>query len=233
MTPLEKLVERYSAPGVAKIANAAGQNAIALAVTKNWSSALQAIAEKIDAAESRRAELVQRRRSLLLDEGAEKEIARAESELAAVDRDLSRLRDARELAAEREGAQRQADEREAHARAVAEWERGNAELVALAGRADALAREAAETFGALADMAERQANACPGVGLGPNAADRLLGRGRAATACRWALAGAGAAWASPVGGVVPYPPPPGAAETIRAGLAWARRELGVAEDKAA
>lgn len=233
MTPLEKLVERYSAPGVAKIANAAGQNAIALAVTKNWSSALQAIAEKIDAAETRRAELVQRRRSLLLDEGAEKEIARAESELAAVDRDLSRLRDARELAAEREGAQRQVDEREAHARAVAEWERGNAELAALAERADALAREAAETFGALADMAERQANACP-KSLPGQPADRLLGAGRALMACRRTLAASNAAtaWAWPYG-VIPYPPPPTIAPTIRDAIQWARNELNRAGTGAA
>jgi len=218
-------------PATATIARAADQSTVALALTRNWRHALQTIAEKIDGKEAARADLVAKRRDLLVQEldgepAAAKELTRVETEIAAVDRDLARLRDARGLAAERTEADETAARRQAAADAMRAWESGNTELQALAERADELARLAADAFLKAADAAERQAAACP-VPLDGAPSDRPLGQGRIAHAIQTQMAVAGVGFARSGIGFMPWREAdvPTAKSTVAAGLAWARAEI--------
>ncbi len=217
-------------PATATIARAADQSTVALALTRNWRVALQSIAEKIDGKEAARADLVAQRRDMLLldlDGAADpKALARVENDIAAVDRDLSRLRDARSLAAERAEIDEAAERRQAEAHALAKWEGGNAELQALAEHADDITREAAGVFTRLAELAEAQAAGCP-IPLDGAPSDRPLGQGRVTHAIQVQLAFAGVGFARSGIGFMPWREAdvPTAKSTVAAGLAWARAEL--------
>jgi hypothetical protein len=217
-------------PAVATIARAADQSTVALALTRNWKTAMQTIAEKIDGKEATRADLVAQRRDMLLldlDGAADpKALARVETEIAAVDRDLSRLRDARGLAAERAETDAAAEKRQAEAHALAKWEGGNAELQTLARRADDIAREAAGIYSRLAELAETQAATCP-VELPGTQADRVLGAGRIEAAVKMTMAKAGATWAGRgLALSMLRPDELMTAESATAnGIAWARAEI--------
>jgi hypothetical protein len=219
MTTLGQRIARATQPSTAKIADAAGRSVLGLAFSDDWRGAIANINEKIDALELRRAELAEQRRGLLLGED-ETALSRAENDLAAIDRDLARLRDARDLAAERARRQEEAEAGEAHARAIAEWERGNEELAALAARADALTRETGETVARLAELAERQAKQCPR-DLGGHPGDRPLGSGRTLVAAQIQLSVSGV----PCGINPPWRDVPTAVSTVTAGIEWARHEL--------
>ncbi len=221
MTTIAQRFARVTQPSIAKVAAAAGLSVLGLAITNDMRGAIESIVAKIDAAESRRAEIEARRKELLLGDD-EAELTRAENDLAAVDRELGRLRDAREIAAERAAADDAAKAAETYARDLAAWEERNVELVALAERGDVRAREAVEIFTQVADKAEEQARTCP-YALGGFPSERPLGAGRAATAARNALAAAGLdwAWQTPFR----WPLPPTISQTIAGGLDWARGEI--------
>lgn len=223
MTTIGQRIARVTQPSTAKIASAAGLNVLGLALSDNWGAAVDAIDEKIATARARLSDLTSQRRSLLLGDD-EAELSRVEGEIAALERDVARLRDARYLAAERAAAQADIEKRETYARKLAAWEAGNAEMLTEAEEVDRMARELGKRQRALGAKAEAQARECP-VFLDGGPLDRPLGEGRTAAAIRMVLAIAGARWAWT--GPLPWRPEdqPSAVATLKAGLDWARHEV--------
>jgi hypothetical protein len=218
-------------PTVVTVAAAAGTSPLKLSITRNWKAAMTEIADRIETAERRRADLVAKRRDLLVQEldgepAAAKELTRTETEIDSIDRDLARLRDARGLAAERAEADETASRRQAAAEALARWEAGNEQLVVLARRADDIAREAAGIFARLAAATETQAASCP-VELPGSRAERVLGAGRVEAAVKMTMAGSGATWAGHGLALSMLRPDElmTAESAVANGIAWARAEI--------
>ena len=224
MTTIGQRIARVTQPSTAKIASAAGLNVLGLALSDNWGAAVDAIDEKIATARARLSDLTSQRRSLLLGDD-EAELSRVEGEIAALERDVARLRDARYLAAERAAAQADIEKRETYARKLAAWEAGNAEMLAEAEEVDRMARELGKRQRALGAKAEAQARECP-VFLDGGPLERPLGEGRTAAAIRMVMAIAGAQWAWT--GSLPWRPEDqtSVVATLKAGLDWARHEVG-------
>jgi hypothetical protein len=228
VTTIVQRFARVTQPSIAKVAGAAGLSVLGLALSDDWGAAVESIARKIDAAETKRADLSSQRSELLLgsDETA---LTRVENEIAAIDRELFRLRDARDLAAERAKRQAEAEAREAYGRALVAWEAGNAEMSELAEETGALLAKAAARCVELTEMAERQAKTCP-VELPGYSDVRPLGAGRTVTALQTLFAKAGVSWARH-GIIVPWQAVPSLGETIKDGIEWARAEVQRAEHR--
>jgi hypothetical protein len=225
------IVARFSPPppSVAAIAQASGQSVIKLSLTRNWKLAMELIATKLDAAHGRRTELVEARRALLLDaaqgdDGANAKLAKVERDLADLDRTVGQLRDANDLARERDDAEKAAEAIAEHKRKVAAWEAGNEDTILHAENVDALAAKFAAALVELRDKVEHQARSCP-VELQGSPSDRPLGRGRTEAAAQMNLAANGLAWAWR--GLLPWKPEerPSAATVVRDGVEWARLML--------
>jgi hypothetical protein len=228
------IVARFTpTPSTAAIAAASGQSVVKLTITQNWKQAMEAIATKLDIAHGKRTELVEARRALLLDaaqgdDGANAKLRKTENEIADIDRGIAQLRDANDLARERDDAEREAAAAAEYKRLKAEWDQRNADMRQLAEHADALASKTAAAFLELASKAEAQARSAP-VELHGFPADRPLGHGRATTATRNVLARHGLEWAH--SGLFRWPEPPTIVEVIDAGIEWASAEVRRAEHR--
>jgi hypothetical protein len=212
---------RPPVPAAVRVAGAAGLATLRLTLSGNWTLTMQTIDDRLAELTQRRETLLRERRELLLDaldpgppRAALDKIDRA---LSVLDTDLSRVSDARAVAAQKLAEDREAAARRQHLEAVAKFD---AAIEALEQRAAALDARTLDYARAVIDFAnacETARRLCPGrLPLHPG--DHLLGFDRAVTAVRRNLRAAGCAWAWSA----EYPPPPTIAATIAEGAAWAR-----------
>ncbi len=212
---------RPPVPAAVRVAGAAGLATLRLTHSGNWTLTMQTIDDRLAELTQRRETLLRERRELLLDaldpgppRAALDKIDRA---LSVLDTDLSRVSDARAVAAQKLAEDREAAARRQHLEAVAKFD---AAIEALEQRAAALDARTLDYARAVIDFAnacETARRLCPGrLPLHPG--DHLLGFDRAVTAVRRNLRAAGCAWAWSA----EYPPPPTIAATIAEGAAWAR-----------
>ena len=215
---------RKPLPAAVQVAAASGESAIALAVTRNWEKSRDMLDGKIEDLTTRRHALEAERRDLLLDavdgDGpARAQVDRIDRTMAVIDADLSRISDARAVAASKAAEERAAAARRAHA---AEVDRFNAAVETLERRAadlDKLTIEYAREVLAVANAAEEARRLCPGLPT-VHPSDSLLSVERIHLAVRRNLRarGMGWAWNPPE-----HPAPPSILDVVRDGAAWARR----------
>jgi hypothetical protein len=215
---------RKPLPAAVQVAAASGESAIALSLRRNWTRSLAVLAEKIEDLTTRRHALEAERRDLLLDavdgDGpAKAQVDRLDRAMAVIDADLSRISDARAVAASKAAEERAAAARRAHA---AEVDRFNAAVETLERRAadlDKLTIEYAREVLAVANAAEEARRLCPGLPT-VHPSDSLLSVERIHLAVRRNLRarGMGWAWNPPE-----HPAPPSILDVVRDGAAWARR----------
>lgn len=219
------LVNRVArpAPAVLTVAKATGQSAVGLAISRNWSASVTMLDDRISDLTTRRDALLAERREVLpaaaLDDDAtaRARLDKLDRALAVIDADLSRISDARAVAAQRLAEDRAAAARRDHAAAIDRFDAAIETLTAQAAELDRLTAEYARQVLALANASEAARRLCPGrLPLHPG--DHMLGFDRTVTAIRRNLRAAGCAWAWSA----EFPPPPTIAATIAEGAAWAR-----------
>jgi hypothetical protein len=217
---------RKPLPAAVQVAAASGVSAIALAVTRNWEKSRDMLDGKIEDLTTRRHALEAERRDLLLDavdgDGpARAQVDKLDRTMAVIDADLSRISDARAVAASKAAEERAAAARRDHLAAVSRFDAAIEELERRAADLDRQAADFARATLSLAGAAEQARRLCPGrLPLHPG--DHLLGYDRTMTSVRRALRAAGCAWAWSSS---EYPPPPSIAASITEGATWARRHL--------
>ncbi len=230
------IVARFAPPppSVAKIAAAAGQSTIKLAITRDWKHAMELIAERLDAAHSERTRLIENRSALLLDAvqgepGADARLAKVEREIADIDRQIAQLRDANVLARERDDAEKAAAAAATYAHRKSEWTARNGDVAQLAADVDSLAVKLGTRYAELRKMIEQQVTSCPvpidgalGTG-GPLDATRV----ESVILIQLALAGLRGAWRYEL----PWKDFPTAAGTVSDGIAWVNLRLEQAEHR--
>jgi hypothetical protein len=222
---ISDLVSRVArpAPAVVAVARASGESVLRVALAPDWSRSVIAIDQKLEDLTARRTGLLAERRDLLLDaidgDGpARARLDKLDRALAALDTDLSRLSDARAVAASKAAEERAAAARRDHAAAI---DRFNAAVETLERRAaelDKLTIDYAREVLAVANAAEEARRLCPGIPF-VHPSDAVLSAERAHVAVRRNLRarGMGWAWNPPE-----HPAPPSILDAVQDGAAWAR-----------
>ncbi len=186
---------------------------------------MQTIDDRLAELTQRRETLLRERRELLLDAldpgPPRAALDRLDRALSVLDTDLSRVSDARAVAAQKLAEDRDAAARREHAAAVAKFDAAIEALEQRAAELDKLTLDYARALVGFANACDDARRRAPGLPT-THPSDALLSAERAHLAVRRNLRARGVPWAWTS---TEFPAPPSIADAIREGATWARRHI--------